>query len=166
VNVYDSGAFSDYHALQLEVRRRLSKGLQVNGSYQYALEGGSSFLGFHFGRVMNPANASVRHAIKTQWNWNLPVGRGERFSANAHPILSVPQGRYFAPANSADCIQLETGDCAPRTVMLRAPFFTRFVEINRHMNIGRMAEPSTPQRVSSPGVQNGTESARRHRHND
>ena len=26
--------------------------------------------------------------------------------------LGVPEGRYFAPANSADCIQLKAGDCA------------------------------------------------------
>jgi hypothetical protein len=208
VNVYDSGAFSDYHALQFEIRRHLSHGLQWNGSYQYALEGGSSFLGFHFGRAMIPTNGSVRHAIKTQWDWKLPVGRGERFGANAHPILNgviggwqfngvgriqarmsnfgnsrlvgmtkeeaqklyqwdvrvdpasglrtvytmpddvilntrrafnvssssptgysdlgVPEGRYFAPANSADCLQLKAGDCAPQTLMLRAPFFSRF----------------------------------------
>jgi hypothetical protein len=208
VNVYDSGAFSDYHALQLEIRRRLSRGLQVNGSYQYALEGGSSFLGFHYGRAMIPTNGSVRHAIKTQWDWKLPVGRGERYGANAHPILNgiiggwqfngvgriqarmsnfgnvrlvgmtkeeaqqlykwdvrvdpasglrtvytmpddvilntrrafnvsassptgysdlgVPTGRYFAPANSADCLQLKAGDCAPQTLLLRAPFFSRF----------------------------------------
>ena len=50
----DSGAFSDYHALQIELRRRLSRGLQVNASYQYALEGGSAFLGFHYGRVLQP----------------------------------------------------------------------------------------------------------------
>ena len=36
VNVTDSGAFSDYHALQLELRRRLSKGLSANVNYQYA----------------------------------------------------------------------------------------------------------------------------------
>jgi hypothetical protein len=207
VNVYDSGAFSDYHALQLEVRRRLSRGLQANGSYQYALEGGSSFLGFHYGRVMNPTNASVRHAIKSQWDWKLPVGRGERFGANLGPVLDrilggwqvdgvariqartasfgnvrlvgmtakdlqkmykfdvridpatglrtvytlpddvilntrrafsvsstsptgysdlgVPEGRYIAPPNSADCLQKKVGDCAPRALMLRAPFFTR-----------------------------------------
>jgi hypothetical protein len=208
VNITDSGAFSDYHALQLEVRRRLSRGLQVNGSYQYALEGGSSFLGFHYGRAMNPTNASVRHAFKGQWDWRLPFGRGERFGSDAHPAiaaliggwqfdgvgrvqartanfgnvrlvgmtldeaqklykfdvrvdpatglrtvytmpddvilntrrafsvsttsptgysdLGVPEGRYFAPANSFDCLQLKSGDCAPRTVMLRSPFFTRF----------------------------------------
>jgi hypothetical protein len=208
VNVTDSGAFSRYHALQIEARRRLSRGLQVDGSYQYALEEGSSFLGFHYGRVSNPVNASVRHAIKTQWDWTLPVGRGERFGSNMHPALNavlggwefngvgrhqartanfgnvrlvgmtkdeaqklynfevridpatglntvytmpddvilntrrafsvsttsptgysdlgVPEGRYFAPANSADCIQLKAGDCAPRTLMLVSPFFTRF----------------------------------------
>src|SRR5262245_35299368 len=51
VSVRDSGAFSTYHALQLELRRRLSSGLAFNASYQYALEEGSVFLGFHFGRA-------------------------------------------------------------------------------------------------------------------
>ena len=32
--------------------------------------------------------------------------------------LGVPEGRYFAPANSADCIQLKAGDCADRAVVL------------------------------------------------
>ena len=54
VNVRDSGAFSTYHALQLDLRRRLSRGLAFNGSYQYALEEGSAFLGFHFGRASDP----------------------------------------------------------------------------------------------------------------
>ena len=206
VNVTDSGAFSDYNALQIELRRRLSRGLAFNGSYQYALEGGSAFLGFHYGRVMNP-NDNVRHAIKAQWDWRIPVGRGERFGGNMHPLLDgivggwefngasriqarmvdfgnvrlvgmtakdlqkmyefdlrvnpdnllltpymlpddvilntrrafstsptsvtgysdlgVPEGRYIAPANGPDCIQLKAGDCAPRTLLIRAPFFTR-----------------------------------------
>jgi carboxypeptidase family protein/TonB-dependent receptor-like protein len=207
VSVTDSGAYSDYHALQLELKRRLSKGLAANVSYQYAVEGGSSFLGFRYGRVMNPS-ANVRHAIKTQWDWEIPVGRGHRFGTNLGPFLNgilggwqfngvgriqartinfgnvrlvgmsldeltsvykheiranpdtglatvynlpqdiidntlrafnvsttsptgyssrgVPEGRYFAPANSADCLQLKAGDCAPRTVLVRAPWFTRF----------------------------------------
>jgi hypothetical protein len=54
VSVRDSGAFSNYHALQLELRRRLSRGLAFNGSYQYALEEDSEFLGFHFGRSSSP----------------------------------------------------------------------------------------------------------------
>ena len=58
VTVTDSGAFSDYNALQLELRRRLSRGFAFNASYQDAIEGTSAFQGFHFGRVMNPARTS------------------------------------------------------------------------------------------------------------
>ena len=47
-------------------------------------------------------------------------------SATGYSRLGVPEGRYFAPANSADCIQLKAGDCAPRSLMIRAPWFTRF----------------------------------------
>lgn len=156
---------------------------------------------------MNPA-ANVRHAIKTQWDWEIPVGRGQRFGSNFGPMLNgilggwqfngvgriqartinfgnvrlvgmtldeltsvykhevrtnpdtglqtvynlpqdiidntrrafnvsttsttgysalgVPEGRYFAPPNSADCLQVKAGDCAPRAMLVRAPWFTRF----------------------------------------
>jgi hypothetical protein len=153
-------------------------------------------------------SANVRHAIKTQWDWEIPVGRGRRFGTDMNPILDgivggwafngvgrvqartvnfgnvrlvgmtaddlqamykhdiridpasglptvymlpadvilntrraysfdprtptgyssslgVPEGRYIAPANTADCIQIHDGDCAPRTLLIRAPFFTR-----------------------------------------
>jgi hypothetical protein len=208
VNVTDSGAFSDYHSFQVELRRRLSKGLSANVNYQYAIERGSAFQGFTFGREMND-QGNVRHAIKTQWDWTIPVGRGQRFGRDLHPILNgiaggwsfngvgrvqartidlgnvrlvgmtrdeaqdlyriyirpdptnglsnvymfpddiiqntrrafsvsstsptgyseslgLPEGRYFAPANSSGCIQVKAGDCAPRTLLLRAPWFTRF----------------------------------------
>ena len=208
-NLTDSGAFSDYHALQIELRRRLSKGLSANVNYQYAHERGSAFDGFSFGRTMvNGAN--VRHAFKTQFDWTLPVGRGHRFGSDMHPILDAilggwsfngvgrvqarvvdfgnvrlvgmtldeltdmykyyrktnattgrteiwmlpddvilntrraysvsgsttdgyattlggaPTGRYIAPANTATCIQIRAGDCAPRSTLVRAPWITRF----------------------------------------
>jgi hypothetical protein len=208
VNVRDSGAFSTYHALQLELRRRLSNGLSLNGSYQYAREQGSEFLGFHYGRIGVPTDASIRHAIKTQWDWSIPVGRNERYgrtlpgvldailsgwqfngagrfqqrtanfgnvrlvgmtkdeaqslykfeirpdpqtgllnvftmpddvilntrrafsvsttNPSGYSDLGAPVGRYFAPANSADCIQLKLGDCAPPRLLLLTPWFTRF----------------------------------------
>ena len=209
VNVTDSGAFSTYHAMQLEVRRRLSHGLAFNANYQYAIEDTSAFLGFHYGRETNPT-PNVRHAIKAQWDWQVPVGRGQRFGTNMGALmdaivggwqfngatriqarmvnlsentavrlvgmsladlqkmykydlrinpdngrltpymlpdevilntrrafnvsptsptgysdLGVPEGRYLAPVNSAECINLKAGDCAPRTVLVRAPFFKR-----------------------------------------
>jgi Carboxypeptidase regulatory-like domain/TonB dependent receptor/TonB-dependent Receptor Plug Domain len=212
-NVTDSGAFSKYNALQLELRRRLSKGFSANVNYQYAFEGGSQFDGFSFGRAWSEVpvtnNPTVRHAIKFQADWTLPFGRGERFGSDMNPVLNalaggwsltgvgrvqtvlmdfgnvrlvgmsendlqdmykfyekpnpatgidevwmlpedvilntrrafstsnitttgystslgVPEGRYIAPANSADCLQVRNGDCAPRNVMMLAPWFKRF----------------------------------------
>lgn len=94
VNVRDSGAFSDYHAMQLELRRRLSRGLSANVNYQYAFaEGGSAFDGFSFGRTMTQT-ANVRHAIKMQADWTLPFGRGQRFGGNVHPVLNALVGGW------------------------------------------------------------------------
>jgi hypothetical protein len=207
VSVTDSGAFSDYHALQIDLRRRLSRGLSANINYQFAAEGGSAFDGFLHGRTM-VASDNVRHAIKTQWDWTIPVGRGERFgtdmnsfmnavvggwsfkgvgrvqsrlinfgnvrlvgmtpadlqdlyrfdirtdpasglnsvymmpddvilntrrafsvsstSTTGYGSLGAPEGRYIAPANGPDCIQTVAGQCAPRTLLVRTPWFTRF----------------------------------------
>ena len=215
VNVWDSGAWSDYHALQLDLRRRLSRGLSGSVNYQYAIERGTRFDGFKYGRTLTD-QGNVRHAIKTQWDWTVPVGRGQRFGSDMNPVLDgilggwsingvgriqartvdltidgtdgdirlvgmtrdelqsmykhdirinpanglptvymlpddvilntrrafsidptsptgysalgVPEGRYLAPANFGDCVNLRLGggDCAPSTIMLRAPWFTRF----------------------------------------
>jgi hypothetical protein len=40
--------------------------------------------------------------------------------------FGAPTGRYIAPANSADCIQVYGGQCAPLTNYVRGPKFTRF----------------------------------------
>jgi hypothetical protein len=218
VNVTDSGAFSDYHALQIEIRRRLSRGLSANVNYQYAIEGGSAFNGFSYGRTMI-SSANVRHAFKGQFDWTIPVGRGQRFGSDMHPVLDAflggwsmnavgrvqartmdfgnvrlvgmtmdeltdmykfyrrtnastgrtevwmlpedvilntrrafsvsnttadgystslgaPEGRYIAPANSASCIQVVAGDCAPRTTLIRAPWFTRIdIGVTKRFNL-------------------------------
>lgn len=210
-NVIDSGGYSNYHAVQLDVRRRLSRGLSANANYQYApRQGMATFDGFSLGRQMiqNTENY-LRHSIKTQWDWTVPVGSGQRFGSGMHPVLNAvaggwsinavgrvqaqvvnlgnvrlvgmskdelqdmyrfylkdnpvtnirevwmlpddvilntrrafsvlsttvngystslgaPEGRYIAPANSASCIQIRDGDCAPRQTLLLAPWFKRF----------------------------------------
>ena len=211
-NVTDSGGFSKYNALQLELRRRLSNGFSANVNYQYAFEGGSQFDGFSYGRAWSDipvtGNPTVRHAIKFQADWELPFGQGQRFGSSMGPVanalvggwsvtgvgrfqttvqdlgnvrlvgmsvddlqsvykfyrkentatnidevwmlpedivlntrrafstsnttvngysasLGAPEGRYIAPANSFDCVQVKAGDCAPRSVLLLSPWFKR-----------------------------------------
>ena len=224
VNVTDSGAFSKYNALQLELRRRLSRGLSANVNYQFATEGGSQFDGFSFGRSWTDTpvtgNPTVRHSIKMQGDWTLPFGRGQRYGGNVnHAVnalvggwsltavgrmqavlqdfgnvrlvgmtksdlrkmykfytlpnastgitevwmlpqdvilntrrafsssnttldgystsLGAPVGQYIAPANSASCIQVKAGDCAPRTVLILSPWFKRFdMGIAKRVDVG------------------------------
>jgi hypothetical protein len=207
-NVWSGSGSSDYNALQVELRRRLSRGFQINGSYQYAREAETAFVSHRYGYIMDPEGDNVRHAFKFQWDWSLPIGRGRRFGNGLNPVLDavvggwefngagriqarmidfgnvnlvgmtaedlqkayftritddplnpgrqivkilpddiilntrrafsvsatsatgygdlgVPQDRYFAPANGVSCIQLKAGDCAPRTLLIRAPWFTR-----------------------------------------
>lgn len=95
VNITDSGAYSDYNALQIDLKRRLSKGLQANVNYQYAIEGGSAFRGFRYGRErVTTVTDHVRHALKSQWDWELPVGRGRRFGAGMGGLMEAVLGGW------------------------------------------------------------------------
>ena len=84
---------STYDSLQVELRRRLSQGLQVNGSYAFGSESGSTYLGQHYGYALDPSEG-VRHAFKVQWNYALPFGRGQRFGAAAPSLLDALIGGW------------------------------------------------------------------------
>jgi hypothetical protein len=56
---------------------------------------------------------------------------------DGYSALGAPTGKYIAPANSADCVQVKVGDCAPRTLLIRAPWFTRFdVGLSKRIPLG------------------------------
>jgi hypothetical protein len=46
-------------------------------------------------------------------------------SSTGYGSLGVPTGRYIAPASTANCIELFTGDCGGTAVILRGKPFTR-----------------------------------------
>lgn len=221
VNVSTSRGISNYDSLQLELRRRLSRGFQITGSYVYALQESSTYLGRNGGdRYVLTPSANVRHAFKTQWNWQVPVGHGERFGNRLNPVLNgviggwslngvsrvqarvlnfgsvrlvgmtakdlqkeygvrinadplnpgrqvvtmlpddiilntrrafntsatsatgysdlgAPEGRYLAPPQYDGCITVSAGDCAPRSLLIRAPWFTRVdISLSKRIAVG------------------------------
>jgi len=80
---------STYNSLQIEVRRRLSAGLQVQGSYAFSksLTNANSPTLRDWGGEKGPAPFDIRHGIKATWIYQLPLGRGKTFMGGAHGVL-------------------------------------------------------------------------------
>jgi hypothetical protein len=89
-NVRTNRLSSHYDALQIELRRRLSQGLQMQASYAF----GNSYLSDYYSlrkpildSIDTGGEGTVRHAFKTDWVYELPFGRGRRFGSNAGAVL-------------------------------------------------------------------------------
>jgi hypothetical protein len=90
---------ANYHSLQMELRRRLSKGLLVQGSYvlsksmansfnQSAAADGitpTTFRDLSFNKSIAPRDA--RHGFKFDWIYELPFGPGKRFLDSGPAVI-------------------------------------------------------------------------------
>jgi Carboxypeptidase regulatory-like domain len=90
---------ANYHALQVELRRRLSKGLLVQGSYAWsksmsntfnqsgAADGitPTTFRDLSFNKSIAPRDA--RHGLKFDWIYELPFGPGRRFLDSGPAVI-------------------------------------------------------------------------------
>jgi hypothetical protein len=193
-----------YDAGVVELRRRMSQGLLMQGSYSFARGFSLASPGLRAPRYKTANSLAITHALKADWIYELPVGRGQMlfngvsgvldklvsgwawhgtariqtgppldltnvrligmtrkdlqkalkirkegsfvyylpqdiidntiraFNADATNITTgyssrgVPTGRYIAPANNADCIEVYDGQCGNPALQLYGPSFTRF----------------------------------------
>ena len=215
-NITNSIGSTRYNALQMELRRRFSAGLQFQANYVYGKQFASNF-----GRLNDPLltlrrdqvslrqtsdPGDITHTFKMNVVYDLPFGDGHKYGAdnavlrrltggwqigvasiirsgqlvdlgnlrlvgmnekdvskmfklrfddagrhvyalpqdvidntinafNTSPTSSTgyagtpPTGRYFAPANGPDCIEVDPGmrygDCAGRSLVVTGPLFTQ-----------------------------------------
>ena len=203
---------SDYHALQIELRRRLAQGLQFNANYAFGNQTVSSWQThrqpiFMIRDAGDPGD--ITHVFKLSALYDLPFGQGRRFGGNANGFVNgligdwsvsvvgriqsgrlidlgnvrlvgmteddvrgffkirfdndakkiwmlpqdvidntirafnvsathpsgyaggnLPTGRYFAPANGPDCIEIDNGadygDCGTRSLVVTGPMFQNY----------------------------------------
>lgn len=203
-----NGGGTRYDSLQIELRRRLSKGFLIEGNYVLGKQQNQSRYSFRVPRDWT-LDDGPRHAMKMNWIYELPFGRGRTFgsnvngfvdrliggwefdgggrvqsglilsfgnsrligmtdkdlqkvfkieeridptsgkqllyilpqdiidntikafstsatSASGYGSLGPPTGRYFAPANSPNCIQVVNGDCTPRDHYVTGPKIVTF----------------------------------------
>jgi hypothetical protein len=103
----ENDGFSTYHAIQLELRRRLSRGLtfQANYSFNRALTDFDGESGSDFGALLDDARASSvrnsryavrdvmpRHMVKANWMYELPMGPGKPFSSGNAIVRKILEG--------------------------------------------------------------------------
>jgi len=103
--IVDNGGKTWYDSFQLELRRRLSRGLLVQGSYvfskslsnMYATSGVVFYQPFtlrnqELDKGLSPFD--LTHGLKANWIWELPVGRGQSFLGNANGLVDRLAGGW------------------------------------------------------------------------
>jgi hypothetical protein len=82
-----NGGYNRYDSMQVELKRRLSKGLLVGASYVWAKnftgQRPSAFRGTRY----NARGDVLAHAFKANWQYELPFGRGKMFFGNAGGLV-------------------------------------------------------------------------------
>ena len=88
-----------YHSFQLDLRRRLSRGLVVQGSYTYAKRWdlalpNADFHNDYESFYCSNGNTCIPHALKFLWNYQIPVGRGKRYGTDMNKWLDGAIGNW------------------------------------------------------------------------
>lgn len=81
-----NGDYTRYNSLQLELRKRLTHGLQFQSSYVFGKAYGAERYSFRrpLRRVLDTGGeGGVTHAFKASWTYELPFGQGRRFGSSA-----------------------------------------------------------------------------------
>ena len=99
------GTDTNFNALQIEVRRRLSAGLLFQGSYQFAKALSNAFVSsssvFSQPRTLRNAGLDrnyspwdIRHAFKLDYIYELPFGPGKRWANSSNGLISRLAGHW------------------------------------------------------------------------
>ncbi|HEX4945534.1 MAG TPA: carboxypeptidase-like regulatory domain-containing protein [Blastocatellia bacterium] len=82
-----NGGRSYYDSLQVELRRRLSKGLLVQGSYTFAKAQELLRVSLRAPLVKSGNGLGITHAFKANWIYELPFGRGKALLGGVNGVV-------------------------------------------------------------------------------
>ncbi len=85
---------SNYNAGTVEVRRRLAQGLLFNVNYTLSKSTQDNFVTWRLPAVRMMSNLNVTHGFKTNWIYELPIGRGKTFLKDANGFLDRVVGGW------------------------------------------------------------------------
>jgi hypothetical protein len=85
---------SNYNGGTVEVRRRLSNGMLYNINYTLSKATQDNFVSFRLPAVRVQSNLNVQHALKMNWIYELPFGRGKHFLSGANGLVDRLAGGW------------------------------------------------------------------------
>ena len=95
VNVIGNGVSRRQDSMQLEVRKRLSHGFQVDGSYGYMTGFERDRYSLRLPWYKTPLTGwGPTHALRVNWVWELPFGNGRRWLGQSHGLLERLAGGW------------------------------------------------------------------------
>jgi hypothetical protein len=97
--LFSSGSSSTYHALQVSLKKRLSMGLQFEGSYTWSKSMDNGEGGFEDSNNIRLSRAvtdlDVPHRFILNYVYELPFGRGRRFGNTVPKLVDVALGGWM-----------------------------------------------------------------------
>ncbi len=93
-NITVDKARTKYDALQLDFRRRLSRGMTISANYTYAQTYETDLDTVRRDRFLVLNDDGVPHAGKLQWFYEVPLGRGRRFGSNMNRVFDAVLGNW------------------------------------------------------------------------
>ena len=96
--VVDDSNKTKYDSFQLDLRRRLSRGLLMDFNYTYETRKSTSLESLAFDRIWVDST-NVPHVFKMNWFYEIPVGRGRRFGSNMNAVLNGILGNWEYSGN-------------------------------------------------------------------
>jgi hypothetical protein len=132
--VMRSAAGSKYHSLQIELRRRMSRGLFVSANYSYSYRAGSSLQDIHLPRFYLQSTGAP-HIWRGTWQYEIPVGRGRRFGTDMNPWLDAVLGNWEFSGTGR--VQIQTVSVNARIIGMTKD------ELEEEFYIRRVKDPVT-----------------------
>ena len=88
--------YSTYNSLQVEVRRRLVSGLQMQASYAFSksLTDANTPTLRTWGGFKGPTTFDIRNGIKATWIYQLPIGQGRPLLSGVHGVVGKIVGGW------------------------------------------------------------------------
>jgi hypothetical protein len=86
-NLTGNGGYTKFDGLQIELRRRFSRGLEAQVNYQFAKAFASRRVSFRVPRFRELDENDLRHAFKVNWTYGLPIGRSKLLFSGAGGAL-------------------------------------------------------------------------------